>query len=502
MGGTEIELKLLLDDAALRRVRRLPWLRRLALDKPTVRTLRSTYFDTPDGELRRRGISLRVRTVGRRHMQGVKSAAVPGMLSRREWEWPIERPEPELAGLPADLARHFRGITERRLEPLFRTEIRRTTLRVRGDDWRADLALDVGELVAAGNGARRPLRELEIELVDGPPARVYELALRLADSVPLRVGAASKSDRGYALVGKEAPEPRKWRAPALDQRASAADALRALAGACVEQFLVNADCLLATGDPEAVHQMRVALRRLRSAISVFRGYVAPEGTAAVAAEVKWLLGELGPARDTDVFLAEVLAPVVEGMPGQGALGRLTREFGALKERRYDAARLAVESQRCTKLALAIGAWIEDGWRVDDRLAALPAGDFAAQVLERRDRKMRKAGPHLAELGVEERHRLRIRIKKLRYAGEFFASLFPEGRARRFLAGLAVLQDRLGALNDLAVASHMLEITEDTDPQRAWEAGIVAGWHASRAPRLLAEAGKAWKAFADLPRFWR
>lgn len=505
MDGYEIELKMLLDDASLRKLRRLPWLREKRLARPVTRHLSSTYFDTADGELRRRGISLRVRSIGRLRVQGVKAAAVPGTLARREWERAVGGAAPDLDHIPDDLVALFDGIAADRLTPLFRTDVRRTTYRLGGGDWQAEMAIDVGEIVSESDGgARTPIREAELELVEGRPGALYALALELADRLPMRVAVASKSDRGYALIGGPATQAQRWRAPVLGGHGSAADAFQAIAGSCLEHLLANAETLRVTGDPEAIHQMRVALRRLRSAVTIFGPFLAPEATASLLAEAKWLVCELGPARDTDVFLAEILAPVAAQMPDDPGMALLLGDFAAVRETHYAGARLALDSQRCTKLLLAMGAWIEGGWRCaeSDRLAGMTAAAFAADVLEKRDRKVRKLGHRLADLTAADRHRLRIMIKKLRYAGEFFASLWPEGKTRRYLAGLAGLQDRLGALNDIAVATDMLPSPGGTDPLRAWSAGAVIGWHAWRRQDLLRSSRKAWKGFADLPRFWR
>ncbi|MGE5503600.1 MAG: CHAD domain-containing protein, partial [Actinomycetota bacterium] len=495
MDGTEIELKLACEPAVLARLRRHPAVAVLVEGPVRSRTLVSQYFDTADLALAAAGLSLRIRRKGRQRIQTLKTegSRSAGLFTRREWESPAtgERPGTDFlaaSNLPELAAPDLSA----RLQPVFSTKVRRTTLMLAGEDWRAELALDEGEIVAGD--ARRPIAEAELELLAGPPARLHDLARRLAEDLPLHLLTRSKSDRGYALAAGRGPQPVKARPPTLSEEMTAAQAFQAIGRACLAHLLANQEALLA-GDGEAVHQMRVALRRLRSAVRLFAKVVDGPATAKALDDIRWLLRHLGPARDADVFVTEMLAPVVEAHPGDRAMAALDSHWRRRRDADMAAARDAVASMRFTALVLDLGAWIEAGrWNVA-KAATRAVVPFAAKVLARRHRKIMKAGDgRLARLPPDELHQVRILGKQLRYGCEFFAGLLPGKAARPFIAGLAELQDALGRINDIATALARLE----AGPKSARPAADrAAAWHGDRRPGLVEEADKAWKRWRRL-----
>lgn len=517
---TETELKLALEPRALERLRRHPVVRELKRGRGVTRTMTSVYFDTPDHRLHHAGASLRIRHVGRRRIQTLKSAdgTGGGHMSRTEWEQEIATERPDAAVLrAADLALLKRAEVIDRLKPVFTTQVRRTTYRLGNGVWEAELALDHGAVEVGGRS--EPLCEAELELKQGRPAHLFDLARRLMEDIPLRVTVGSKADRGYALATGERPRPVKAEPIPLTPGMTSADAFRAIGRACLRHLLVNEALLRGERHPESVHQMRVAMRRLRSALSVFGPMVATPGAEAVKAELKWLTGELGPARDLDVFLAEILGPVHAAYSDEPGMERLIAAFEHRRAAAYERALSAVETLRFTRMVLDVAAWIEDGdWRdpsghgtVDaPGILARPIEGLAADILEARRAKVRKRGRHFAKLDAERRHRVRIQVKKLRYAVEFFQSLFGKKKTKTFTRALTALQGHLGRLNDIAVAHAMLrDLVADGEPpprgkaarQRAFAAGLVTGWHAAQADDVLDAAKQAWKAFAKSKPFW-
>jgi CHAD domain-containing protein len=230
------------------------------------------------------------------------------------------------------------------------------------------------------------------------------------------------------------------------------------------------------------------------------------------AELGWLAGRLGPARDLDVFLTETLEALVARAPGDPGLKRLRDAGRELRDHAYAGVHEAIDAPRTSALALALGGWIAArGWRVgapSETLAALdaPARAAATALLERRLRKARKLGRGLEERSAEERHQLRIELKKLRYAAEFLRALFPEGRAERTVKQLSRLQDTLGHLNDVAAMERQLDRIADFlgpewGPKQQRAAGFVAGWTALLAEHRLAELDKQWKDFRRSTPFW-
>jgi triphosphatase len=500
--ATETELKLLAAPADLDRLRRLPWLRAVQVGRARTRTLHSTYFDTPDGKLRGEGVGLRLRSDGRKLVQTLKTAgdARAGSFVRGEWEAQTRGPGLDAAALAATpLAPLFDEGTLAGLRPLLETEVTRTELRVTDGGAEMLLAFDRGA-VAAGR-RRTAICELEIELLDGPARAMFDLARRLAAEVPLAVGHVSKLERGLRLLNGAGPQPCRWPGSPLRPGMTAAEALQAIAASCIGLLAANAEAVLSGDVPEAVHQGRVALRRLRSAIGLFKPLLADDETAAVRDELRWLLQQLGPARDVDVFLSEILAPVEESLPEEPALALLRRTLVRQRRAHAAAAKAALCSARLTALMLSLGAWIEGGsWlRGDSAALQEPVEETAVRFIEARERKLRKRVRRLAEMDPAERHRVRIQVKRLRYACEFFLPVLPGKRGRRTVAALSELQDRLGLLNDLTVAAATLgAIVPDRHARLHRAAGLVEGWHAARAARELHAAEKAAGDWLALP----
>ncbi len=501
--ATEIELKLLVASADLTRLRRLPWLRALQSGRTRTHTLCSTYFDTADGRLRAEGVALRLRRDGRRLVQGVKTAGLPrgGAFARGEWETRLHGSGIDAAALAATpVAPLFDDETLTALRPLLVTTVTRTELRVTFAEAVMLLAFDHGQITA---GRRRaPICEVEIELVDGPPHAMFDLARRLHAEAPLTLGQASKLETGLRLLGGGTPQPRHWPGSPLPPGMHAAAALPAIARSCIALLAANAEAALSDGVPEAVHQTRVVLRRLRSVIGLFRKLLDGEETAAIKAELRWLLQQLGPARDLDVFLGEIRAPVEEALPDDSTLNLLRRSLARQRRVHAAAALDALRSSRFTELMLRLGAWVEDGDWLGSGAAGLqePIEQMAERYIEPHERKLRKRVQRLATMDATERHALRIQVKKLRYACEFFLPVLPDKRGRRAIAALTELQDRLGLLNDLGVAATMLATTLQARQARLQRAaGLVEGWHAARARRELRAAERAAKNWLELPR---
>ncbi len=511
MASHDIDLKLGLDAATMAALKRHPLVKELRHGPAKTQRLSTVYWDTPDLALARGGIVVRVRASGPTRVQTVKTAGIrgAGRLARQEWDWPLTGEAPDAARLASTGLTLLRedGVLAR-LAPAFSTELQRCLYRLGDAEWEVELALDSGE-VGAGT-AREPVCEAEIRLIRGQPVHLFNFARRLADAVPARILALAKSERGSRLASGTPPVPVKSAPVVIAADQSVATAFQAIARNCLDHLLANERCLLATGDPEAIHQMRVALRRLRSAMRVFRPAIAGPQMTEIRDHLGWLLGHLGPARDDDVFLAEIVEPVAAAHPETAPLAALRSDWRARRERNLAAALAAVADRRFTTLALDVAAWIEAGdWlQASDRtLLADATGPFAQRVLAKHDKRLDRAGgASLAGLTAAELHQARIRGKQLRYAGEFFAPLWRKKATRPFLMALAELQDVLGQLNDIAVAATRLTAPQDDAPfndgGRAWAAGLVAGWHAALRPCLVAKAQKAWKRYRKSERFWR
>jgi inorganic triphosphatase YgiF len=503
MSSTEIELKLAVERKSLDRLRRLPTLKPLRDGRATSKTLWSTYYDTPDRRLALAGITVRVRRVDGGFVQTVKTAGdrASGLFSRREWEVPLTEAAPDAAALAATgVPLLADGGVVAGLAPIFTTDIHRTLYQLTGDGWRAEMALDVGELRAGER--REEVCEVELELRDGAPVHLFAVARHIAEGVPVRPLTLSKSDRGHALAEGRRFGASKSAPLLLDAEMRVADAFHVIARNCLHHLLANQAPLLEQGDGEAVHQMRVALRRLRSALKIFRPLVEGPQLTLLRSEMNWLLAALGPARDAEVFLAEIIEPVLADRPDQEALIALRDHWRRRWADDLAAAHAAVAERRFALLLLDLGAWVEDGDWTRSPLAAKPLKPFAAKVLNKLMERMEKAGgKRLERLSPPALHRVRIIGKQVRYAGEFFASLYGKNGARDTLAVLGRLQDALGGLNDIAVAVPRLATCHHMG-DAAWAAGMVAGWHEARRPDLLEDAAALWRDLRKRRRFWK
>lgn len=502
MDSTETELKLALDAGQLDRVARLPAIARHKQGRAISRPLDSTYYDTPERALQRAGLVLRLRRDGRAWIQTVKDAGsrVNGLFQRHEWEMTVPDGTPHVPHLRATGLDAFRDDTlVGRLIPILDTRVRRASHVLAGPGWEVEMAVDRGEIVAGDR--RDAVAEVELELRQGTPAILFALAADIAAALPCRVMSQSKSERGFLLAAGETPKPVKATPLTLEASMSAGAAFQAVARNCLEHLGAN-DAALRGADPaEAIHQMRVALRRLRSAVKVFRKLLDRDALAPLRAEIRWLLSCLGPARDGDVFLAEILDPVLASHPDAPALTQLHQEWRQQRDQDFATALAAVDSPRFARLHLALGQWVAAPRWTETRHAGRNVTAFARKVLTRHHRAlMRAGGRNLAKLPAEELHEVRILGKQMRYAAEFFASLYPRGRAKPWQGVLADLQESLGGLNDLAVAGPRLARTHHRGDW-AWAAGLVCGWHENRRPRLLADAQASWKQLLKSEPFW-
>lgn len=516
----EIELKLLVAPKDLARVDRHPAVRAVRRGGGRKHALATVYYDTPDRDLAQAGIALRLRRDGKRWIQTLKGGggSAAGLHARDEIEWDLlgdslnvalldETPYAELFA-----KRKIRG----RLHPVFATEFERAVRTLAFPDGTlAELALDRGVIRAGRHEA--PISEAEIELKAGDPARLFALAREVARDVPLRLGHASKAERGYAL-GLGAAPPQKARAVRLEPALTAGAALRRIALACIEQMQANEDGLLTGRDPEYLHQLRVGLRRLRCCFGLVALATSKESVAPLVEELRWLGGALGPARDWDVFLTETFPPLARRFAGAEGLASFRARAARVRRAHDEAARQVVASSRYTALLLTLGeAFARDELPGFTRASApaaavdgqppgvaAPVAAFAAFVLDRRDRRVRKRGRDVPAATPEERHRVRIAAKKLRYAAQFFASLYAAKRVARYVAALEDLQDILGALNDAAVVDRLLaEVASGRGrPTAPGIDGLVRGWVAAVAQHELARFERAWDEFDAAKVFWR
>jgi len=508
---TETELKLALPAAAAAALSRHPFVRSHRRGRTRKSFLSSTYFDTEDGALATAGVALRLRREGRRWLQTVKgrqsATSTGGLTARTEFEWPVAGPNLDPLRFATTPFRRILGRAEQQgLHAQFTTDYTRTTIPlVFADDTQALLCIDVGN-VHAQAGAQHveaPICEIELELESGEPLRLYEFVHALAADVPLALEPRSKAERGHALRRPVAPAPKRAADVALREDATAGEAFATIIRECLQQIEGNVQGVIVQGDAEWIHQMRIGVRRLRACLSLSRRVMALERIEPLRGELRWLAHALGPARDYDVFVLETLPVFTAAMAHSSTAGPLSRALATLAAqaaaRRADgreAARAAVASGRFLRLVLSASM-----------LAAAPGGksalekparDVARPLLKRRHRALLALGEDLAHAAPENRHAARLAAKKLRYATEFFAPLFPAKSARNFRRALAQLQDEMGAWNDAAVAARIAADLAGADSPTA---AAFGGWAAAHSSARSEALGAAWATFARAQPFW-
>ena len=496
----ELELKFQLGAGAIEALRAETF----PLDKSSVAQLHAVYFDTPAHALRDGGFSLRVRRKGETYVQTLKHRAAGGLFERDEWETEVPGPEldlPALEGAPIRAA-----IGDAVLAPAFTVEVERRTHVVTQGRSQIEVSFDTGLIVAGDR--RDPIAEMELELLDGAPADLFALARKLEAEAALTLSFESKAERGYRLVGHDGVAALKAQRTAIGPTTRGADAFQLVARDALVQIAGNARLLQRSQNPDVLHQLRVGLRRLRAGLSVFRGMLDAEGLNTARRETRWLAGELSAARDIDVFLQKAATTdEIEESAGRAAFFRALRLSQA---EAYERAIAAVRSGRFRTLLLTLGEWIEVGaWLrlANDEQRTLregPTSALAAPILDKLDRRLRKRSRRFLHIDVEARHDLRKQAKKLRYAVAFFGEAFPKHpkRRQRFATLLRTLQDRLGELNDMAVAR---AVAMQAVGRRSGEVAFAAGLEVARLGRgedvTLKAANAALKAFRKATPFW-
>lgn len=345
--------------------------------------------------------------------------------------------------------------------------------------------------------------------------------LVLADSLDrvAACGALTKSGRSYALTVGIEQSPLKAGPIELKPDMPAAEAFQIVARACVRQFRLNEPMLIASRSAEPLHQARVAMRRLRSALSLFKPVVVDQEYERFKRGLRDLSHKLGEARDLDVYIARSTASNASengGLPplAPESAGRVQAE----RDQTYQRVISALRSKRFRLLMQNFVIWIEAGpwctWEEPKKQVARDQAilDFAAYVLDRRWRKLKHGGRHLDRLSPEQRHRLRVDAKKLRYASEFMSSLMGNPKSRKlhkgFIAALESLQARLGDLNDIQtgqeiaarLAPHEALATMGSDAARALARNL--GEQKARIATLLGLASKAHRQLLDARPFWK
>ena len=516
---TEVELKLWVapeDVMALRNHPRFIG----SLQNPTREIRDSVYFDSDDRFLRDHGLTLRVRHIDDKRVQTIKSTDHGvGLFERSEWEETIEGDQPDLSRVKdTALSRILVNEVSNALKPVFKTRIERTAYHLNGNGAEIVMAIDEGQIFATD--ASRPVSEIELELKHGNPADLFKIARDIRPIVPAHLEFKSKPERGYELVEKTAVAAETARHPELSAGISAGRAFTLVGRACLRHLVANVPAMIGR-DENALHQMRVGLRRLRAAISLFSAAVSDDRAEAIKTELRWLARELGPSRELDTLLFEVIKPLRKEHANEPGLASISNMFTRKRLKSYRQAQEAVQSARFRTLVLDTAEWVEAGpWSAsEDALIRarreMPIEIFAAEQLSRRRKKIRRRGAGIDDLDPPQLHGLRIQVKKARYATEFFSGVYHGKKSakqcKRVRSSLMQLQECLGRVNDIVthkalfadiIAGRARGLTEEQSRHRAFAAGLIIGGQQAQIQIFLDRARKAYSRFNRAKAFWK
>jgi triphosphatase len=485
----ELELDLDPDDAA--RLPRLALLAPLRTGKARSRAIRIVWHDSADRALALHGLTLAEQRPGWRLERLVPDAQA----------WPPGLPPPVLAAgrdpnalghpLPAPLV------------PIAAFDGRSFSLALEGDLGPVTLTLLNGA-VHSVTGEHRISRVR----LDGTARAVQTVAMALAGELRLAVPDASLAAQSLAIATAVPAPARRLGAPELSAGLAVGAAFSHVVGHLTDVILHFAPSAAEGQEgPEPVHQMRVAVRRLRSAIKVFSRAVRCPAVEAVDGGLKALASKLAPTRDWDVFVTETAAAVTRAFPTEQRLQRLLAAAERRRRACHEALRafLSGAEFRCLGIELACLAGSQE-WQAtlgepESAELDVPLDEFAARVLDRRLKKLEQVDGDLAELEPAELHAIRLRAKRLRYAAEIFAPLHPGKPASRFIHRLSTLQNRLGALNDAAVAAGLLGELAGSGGGHAFATGLILGFAGAHAGQAREQMNKAWRKFHRSPAFW-
>jgi CHAD domain-containing protein len=504
---------------------RHPELDRLRVGEAAATRAETVFYDTPSGELDAHGVHLAVRRTGRRRLQLLSLRDDEESVLLRppasEWRTLADRPDLSLIGDPR-LAARLPTEMALPLKPVFTitTDCRRFGLRPIDSEASADpvevwverARLAVGDRVSTCWRAR--LRATGAPHAASIGGRLFDAALILARLGPVRMASEMLAETGYRMMRGAAARAHHAGSNRLEPGVSVAQGFVAIIAQCLRHLLANETPILDRGDPDAVHQMRVALRRLRAALSLFGDSIGKGERDLLRQELRWLAQTLGEARDWEVFIAQTLASArllpggAAAADGGNGVERLARAAEPCREAARRRIVEAVRSERYALLILRLGAWLEGGrWcqgiapreaqRLDEKLS-----QHAVRLLDRQAKRVRRRGKGFRDQLPEERHDLRKALKKLRYDAAFLRSFFPGKRAERYLGLLEALQDTMGEANDAAVARSLLrQIRVEGEPGLALDCAALEAWLDARTAGQADMTGERWRSFTRAKPFW-
>jgi len=503
--ATETELKLELNPEYAANLHAHPIVKSVNDSKRTM-SLNATYFDSPDHLLFSKDSFLRIRKEGNSWIQALKTAQTntAGIHHRDEWETEIMSEQLELDKFPGEVKQSlFSDDTiSNKLRPVFNVNIERTIWDViTSDGSKIELCFDQGKVKTGIT--EEAICEIELELKSGKATSLCQTALELLDNIPLIIENRSKSKRGYSLLDPDLLTFHKSDMLTLSENMSAEDVFVSCIESCIEHLQENEAVTHKGGEPEGVHQMRVAMRRLRSGLKFFKPLIPYETYPELKQQIKWLSDLMGPARDWDVFiltLTDMLNHESEETEVKQELTYIYNKAVSEQKKHYAVLRKAMKSPQYTKLFLELSLWLQNRmWRNNIKKKQLKKLDKSVKrFTNKRLRKtynqlLRHGGEIPSQLSPEDRHQVRIRSKELAYSLRFVSSIYSGSIA--FLDVLSNLRDDLGMLNDIHTAESLFN-TPNLNPEKGPWQDYIHGWYTAQEVIALHDLDKNWPIFLE------
>ncbi|MHB1237015.1 MAG: CYTH and CHAD domain-containing protein [Gallionella sp.] len=507
--AVETELKLRVSPEQFARLRRHAMLKAHSLTRPVTRRLYNIYYDTPKLDLYRSGMALRLRRTGRQWLQTLKGggSVKAGLHQRSEWEVRVRGAALDFSGLAAEWDVHLPASRRKRLRPVFVTDFSRTSRMLLWQGAQIELCMDQGMISTEQRSTQ--LCELELELKSGDPQQLFALAQALLDIVPFELEAVSKAEQGYRLLSGYLAHPVRSVAPVLAETDTLAEVLKTQIWSCLQHFQNNLSGAMDGDDAEYLHQMRVALRRLRVVLRMAEKFRSDENLAALNRDISALFVTLGRIREWDVFIAQTMQPLctqIKGHPGlQALLAAAMRQRSAC----HAVLRDAVQARELQRLLLRFAVWMHgDYWQHTEWHQAVEnrqeVQNFASHRLRKLAKQFARSARHPDSVDSQQLHALRILAKKLRYSAEIFLSLYDRRKTKPVLAALGGVQDVLGQVNDDVAAQRLLDKLAGDECLAAHQEAIVLsrGWITQDLSGQLAALRKSTRHFNKQAVFWK
>lgn len=449
----ETELKLRMTAPQLARLRRHALFRTHQITAPKTRRLHNIYYDTPTLELHQRKMALRLRRVEGHWLQTLKGGGrvMAGLHQRLEWEVLVPAAALDFSGLEVAVwDEYLPPALRENLQPVFVTDFNRSSRLLAWQGAIIEVCMDHGCVKTERYST--PICEVELELKSGDPLQLFALAQTILEIVSFELETVSKAEQGFRLLAGFVAHPVKGVVPDIAGSERLADGLQTLIWSCLSHFQSNLQGALEGNEAEYLHQMRVALRRLRVVLRLAEKILADEQLAILRKDLAVLGGTLGRIREWDVLIADICVMQSE----QSGLQKLLANCRQQRADCYATLLGAAQTRELQGLLLRFAIWMNGPYWSAAAQVVPEMRMFATKRLHQLAKRYARAGLDLHALDTQQLHALRIHAKKLRYSAEFFAALYDTRKVKSYLAALGEVQELLGTINDIAVAHRLLD----------------------------------------------